>query len=742
MKKDTDYIQAVNNSTSPKSLPTLLRQVKENSISILLAQLENLFSSCDDLFFDLSSRAESNQEQNLYFESMREVRLKKNGVIACFKSEIETGFHQLASPGASKTKHQQDSNHPEHHSNLSLVQNDILEQDVAISSMSSKARANSQEALYHLTLRFDYLTPHSSVDQNNNPLDPQQICNYFANASKLLELNIKARIILLKQFDRIVTSKLASVYSSANNLLIDAGTLPKTERYKKSSPKAEQSPAQPIQPNVEFDLEELSSILALIRNQSPEQLATIIPNYTAYSANHGPAISNLELVNLLTTIQHNISPIQDSEPQLAEDLRQIIELILSNQEDNTPEKSVHQPDDDVINLVAMFFEFVLDDKSLPLPAQALISRLQIPTLKIALRDKTFFSNGKHPARQLINFIAETSIGLDDSAQHNKDRLYSLLAKITQDIIDNFTDDDSIFSEKLSELQSFSEKNEHKSKLIEKRTEQAAEGQARTKLAKLMAQKIMFEKLETSALPDAISEFLTTHWLNLLVLVHLKHGEESPEWIDAAQLIDDLIWASLRHQDTKSQQRYESIKPNLLQRISVGMNQISVTSEAANEHLASIEKTLDKLASGAHSDLLTRPLSAAQASQLGHQPGGGSKSWQDMTGVERQQARYKQLTYEYIRKAEQLPLQTWISYTDHKSGNVTRCKLSVKLEASDTYVFVNRFGFKVLEKARKDFACDMQAGRAVILNSSNIFDRAMSQVLGNLNSASSPKPEKI
>ncbi len=248
----------------------------------------------------------------------------------------------------------------------------------------------------------------------------------------------------------------------------------------------------------------------------------------------------------------------------------------------------------------------------------------------------------------------------------------------------------------------------------------------------MSQKVMFEKLESTALPEEISEFLTEHWLNLLVLSHLKHGDESHEWIDAIQLIDDLIWASQAHNDSKSLSRYEKIKPSLSSRISEGMAQISTTSEAGQECINNLEKTLDELHSSQFGDVQMRPLSTSQAESLGHTPGSGSKSWQEMTGVERQQARYMQLTYEYIRKAEQLPLQTWLSFEDNKTGKVTRCKLASRIDSSDTYVFVNRFGFKAIERQRKDFACDMQAGRVTILEKGNLFDRAMGNVLNSLN----------
>ena len=730
MKKDTDHLKAVNSPKKAAELPILLRQVKENTSSIMLAHLENLFSSCDDLFFDLSSRAASNSEQNLYFESMREVRLKKNRVIVAFKNELDSGFHSLVNSEHLSTTHTTEiTDDP---SALSLVHNDALEQDVAISSMSKKAQNNCQESLYQLNLRFDYLVPNTTVSTHNNPLDPLQLCNYFASACQLLELNIKARIILFKQFDRIVVSKLATAYSSANNLLIEAGVMPNTNDHGKKAPAAAEAPhqnSQPLQETFERDLSDLSSLLDTIRRQPPEVMANLIPNYRSYASNPGPALASSELLTLLTRIQQTMAP--PSVDQLNENLRIVIGKLLSN-EGREPERAVAQPDDDIINLVAMFFDFVLDDKNLPVPVQALISRLQIPVLKIAIKDKGFFNNSGHPARQLINSIAEASIGWDDATQPQKDKLFSLVSKITHEINDQYAENDAIFTQKLEELRTFISQTEHNSALIAKRTGQSEEGKAKTKLAKLMSQNVMYEKLSSSTLPEAISGFLTNHWLNLLIMTHLKHSDESPEWIEATQLVDDLIWASQRHSDSKSLERFEKIKPDLLERIARGMEKITDTPEAAHQVINAIEENLNVIQTDQSEQLTFRPMSAQQAKDLGHTPGGGSKAWKEMTGVERQQARYKQLTYEFIRKAEELPLDTWVAYTDTKSSKVVRCKLVKRVEQSDSYIFVNRFGFKALEKARKDFAYDMQTGNAEVLEQGQLFDRAMSNIFSNLN----------
>ena len=734
MSKEKDYLKMVESSSNAwSSLPPLVRQLKDDALTVLLNSLEDLFTNCDDLFFDLSSRAASNAEQNLYFESMRELRFKKAAVINGFKQNFDQGFLVLAQPAGRGAGQQQDTVFAE---NLTLVQNDILEQEVAISGMISKARVNCQEALYHLSTRLDYLIPKVTIDQDNNPLDPEQVCRSFARACELFDINIKAKIIIFKQFDRLVASKLIKVYSAANELLINAGVLPKISRGINKQPDGVDATTADLAAaatalgavqaaaSLQFDFSELSNLLESMRRLG----LTRLPNYSPYSSNPGPVMSNSELLTLLSLQQQQ--PMQEPIGESAQpiELRQLVQALLTRAGGETPQ-ALKQPDEDVINLVAMFFDFVLDDRNLPVPIQALISRLQIPILKVALKDKSFFNQAGHPARKLINTIADASIGWDESDQPKKDKLYNKIFEIIQIINEQYSDNEQIFAEKLTELQQFVHQEEHRTALVERRTSQAVEGQAKTQQAKTLAQQLLFSKLEKVQLPAFISEFLVEQWQQLLVLIHLKHGEESPEWLEAVQLVDDLIWASHRHEDTRSLQRLSKMKPELLQRIAYGLTKIAMTAEASQLSVRSIGEVLDQLQS--ETPVEFRQLSAEQAIALGHTPGSGSKSWQEMTALERQQARFKALTYEYIKKADALPVGTWVSYEDSRRGKILRCKLAAKIDVSDAFVFVNRFGFKVMEKSRKDFAYDMQQRRAIPLEIGALFDRAMENIVGNL-----------
>jgi len=480
---------------------------------------------------------------------------------------------------------------------LSLVQHDEIEQKVAINGMISKARSNNQEALYHLTTRLDYLSTIKRINNNNNPLDPEQICHGFADACELLDINIKAKIILYKQFDRLVISKLANVYSTANDFLINAGIIPtvthsvhkdadsKTSPVPPTTKTDETSDAGTVANQPRFDFRELSNLLSSLRALGLDR----VPNYQTYSANPGPVMSNRDILTTLSLLQ--LQHLRT--PNVTVDLREVINSILSG---TTPEKpkSVKQSDEDIINLVAMFFDFVLDDKNLPLAFQALISRLQIPILKVALRDKNFFSNNEHPARKLVNSLASASIGWDDAENNEKDRTYKSIADIVQAITESNVEDNSLFVEKLQLVQQLIKQAEHRSTLIEKRTNQAAEGEAKTRKAKYATQQLLFKQLETAQLPKVVHNFLVNQWQQLLIIIHLKHGEESAQWIDASQLVGDVIWVCHPHQDEKSRQRFNKIKADLIKRIHQGLDEAAVPSEECNRITNEIQCVIESL----------------------------------------------------------------------------------------------------------------------------------------------------
>ncbi len=57
--------------------------------------VQELFDHVDDALFELADRTAINAEQNMYFESMREVRIKRRGIEQALVRDMGEGFRCL-----------------------------------------------------------------------------------------------------------------------------------------------------------------------------------------------------------------------------------------------------------------------------------------------------------------------------------------------------------------------------------------------------------------------------------------------------------------------------------------------------------------------------------------------------------------------------------------------------------------------------------------------------------------------
>ncbi len=747
----TSHLELVkgNNDKKKVNSPGVLKHIEDESLSASRQLMEHMFSATDDLFYELSKRASSNNEQNLYFESMREIRVKKEGLIGAFMQKLSSSFEDLVTPGPAAPQPVRPD--PNEEVNLSIVEGDDLEIELALKNMSNRARESYKNEIYELSIRLDHLLLQVAVDENNNPLDPQQIAKAFVlSCLDQLKISIKTRLILFKLFEKHVLKQLGHIYSDANQLLIETGILPKVPKSLRKnagteSPEAEAAPSNNDMPTPETEIpsdpsspaphfphqertislspEMLASLMTAIRGTSQGQGK--VPYYS-YSNNPGPALTTTDLASVLTSKQPVVDhKIARSEPKVV--LRDLVNELLAKNNPATP-NSLEQTDEDTINLVAMFFDKILEDPDLPLVVQSLICRLQIPILKVALKDKTFLSDNDHAARQLINTITRAGIQFDNSKPLERDPLYRAIVDGIQTINRQYTLDDTVFSQVESELEGLMQKETRKSTIVENRTTQTEMGKAKIRNAKTFAQTTLFDKLKDEKLPSTISEFLTNTWLQVLVITYIKDGKEGALWVENEQLVSDLVWLCKSHSDERSKARAQRLKPEILNRIEKGLELAIDNASTRASRIEQIEVTIDQLVVTSESPTVTfRALDDEQKENLGRADG-AEKSWDEMTALERQQSKYEELSSKYYVEAKDIAEGAWVEYQE-ENGKVNRCKLSKKIDA-DTYLFVNRFGFKTLERSRRQFAYDMQFKKAKILDSTPIFDRVLDGIISH------------
>lgn len=571
-------------------LPAPMHSLRDKARQQLQGLLRDLFDKVDDAMFELADKANNNHEQNLYFDSMREVRLRRRAMEATFFRAIDIRFAQLLDHNAYRDELPFDSKEFSL-DDLSLVKNDDLEEMVAIDGMINKANEQFAEQIQHLTLRIDHLVP-IKVYQKNNPLGVDVICNAFNDASKNLHIDVKAKLVLFKLFDNMVMTKLGILFQALNQLLIDTNILPSLKqapRAKRPSGPQEyygagissEYSSEGVRQSSATGVAGSSSNTNGYDEQTNQVLHTLRDLLGSRSQNRGQRaggeeIATQDLVNILSQAQHqnSINSAQFISGGNHLNVRDLLQELLRSHEQKP--QAINQVDDDVINLVSMMFDFILDDRNLAAPMKALIGRLQIPMVKVAIADKTFFSKGGHPARRLLNEMAMAALGWQESSDENqrKDSLYNKMEATVQSILSDFEADIGIFNNLLTDFRAFLEKDKRRAQILEQRTIDAEDGKAKSERARAQVDSILNRLTSGHDLPAPAQKLLRDAWGNVLFITWLKQGGESAEWQMAIRTAQQLVWSLTAPMSKENRQGLLKLVPELLQKLRDGLESIS------------------------------------------------------------------------------------------------------------------------------------------------------------------------
>ena len=208
-------------SSSSGRLPVALTQLRDKAAQQLKLAMQALFDNADDTLFQMADRALTNAEQNAFFEAMRDLRLNRKSIERGFLQQLFASFSSLTQYEIARAP-QLDAVPSE---GLSLIQNDELEETVAVDAMVAKVMSRDSVPLGHLTTRINTLVS-KKIDDQSNPLGPRNLCEAFAASCQRLGVEIKIKLIILKLFEKYVITDLDQLYAEANQLLVQAGVLP------------------------------------------------------------------------------------------------------------------------------------------------------------------------------------------------------------------------------------------------------------------------------------------------------------------------------------------------------------------------------------------------------------------------------------------------------------------------------------------------------------------------------------
>ena len=720
-------------------LPTEIVRIRDTVVAGLGDLLQGAFDAVDDSLFELANNARSNNEQNRYFEAMREIRIKRKGVEKHFQNVVGQLFSHPPQGGAPVAE--DTSSASASADTLALVGDDDLEEQVALNAMITKSKVHFQGPLLQLQARFSEIYPNVNKEVPVNPMAPEHLCSAFVEAIQALEIQIRERLILLKQFDRYVVSNLGMLLDEANRILVQAGVIPNFRYHGKAGTqhdKSGKSPAVTGEPGSENSdavaasagsqghhegamFEQIRQMLASRRTSTGRILSSSDPD--------AHVIGGAELISLLSALPQqtddvkNRNNLSEGRPAMV-DMQSVVEHLLSQTGTTADGKkpALNEMDEDLINLVSMLFEFILDDYNLSAPVQVLISRLQIPILKVVIKDKTFFSKATHPARRLLNSLARAGIGWSDSNEKARDTLYDQIHSIVARILNDFDGDISLFETLGEEFEQFLARETRKSSLVEQRTRESERGRIKSQKAQETVDQLLQSKLARYKLQEPVRNILLNGWSRVMFLAYLRDDIEH-RWVQTVRVVDDLIWCLHPHQEDEERDQWVRVVPGLLKSLRSGLEEVSYNSSKLDEMMVNLKHELTE---------------AFRANALMEAMGDSPEPEQEealtapQTAIERQQELENAAIADYVAQIDQIEIGNWVEFS-LVNGASFRCKLSAIIEEAECFVFVNRMGLKVIEKTRSELAHELRRGRLTVLEQGALIDRALDAVVGSLRS---------
>lgn len=748
-------------------LGELLHAVRATALKRLQGLVATLFENIDDALFDLAEKAENNAIQTQYFDGMREVRKKRQLVERVFQEQLGRLFNDFANgklqankPDATKAEGD----------GLSLVEDSELEESLAIASAVAKNESRLARPLYALNQRLSVLRGGAKVDDATNPIGPAQLCQGFRVAMRELELNLQAQLIVYKLFDRYVLVGLDQLYEELGTQLIQAGVLPQIRHVAASGSRGSRPPATapPGAPPTDgdtaaesgrsytaqydpvaaqFQVELYNTVRGLLANRRAampqgEGAADFAPGMAV------PYIAPTDLLSALTLLQNQTWAAQSSASSAADAaqaVQQIKQALLDQavKLHGNDQAHVAGADEDTIDLVGMLFEYILQDRNLPAQMQALLGRLQIPFLKAAILDKHLFAQKSHPARQLLDAMAQACMGWSEESDRDH-RLYDKVKQTVEILLKNFDDDLAIFGKERVDFEAFLDANRKRSDLAEQRAAEATRGREKLHTARRISAREILLRVEGKEMPEIVRTVLTRPWANYLVLTLLRQGEDSNEWRQALRFADEFVWSAQPKASDSERLRLKGILPALEKSLRHGLATVAYHENDVKQLMHELNAFYTNLLKG------DTP-AAAEASTIANTvaPGFDIVGTATATAAAIDSPVEEEIVLraeaadtppelgdedESLRQVKAMKVGTWVEFIGADGTTRERAKLSWISPISSKYLFVNRKGLKVADKAVQVLAIEIRRGDAVILEEVPLFDRALDAIVERLKAA--------
>jgi hypothetical protein len=521
--------------------------------------MSGMLDRVEEELLALADKAADRDARNVFLDARAKAREKRYAMEATFRQHFAEFFNrkvrgQPARGGADSGE-------------LALVAHEDLEETLAVSEMSRKLKASCEGELFALGARMGFLLERPDMDDDANPLSPATICAALKDACDQVESGVRVRMALLHQIERHAEGLLQGLYRDVNAHLVARSILPDVKPSARRSPASpardKPAPAAPAATPTPPPADLFGTLSQLLNGGAAASPAGGAQSLAA--AMGTSAAPSAAWVSELTRMHRDAV----KSPAAAALPGELPVNVLRELKGAAQAEGLGTLDAMTIDIVAMLFDYVFEDRHIPDSVKAQLGRLQIPTLKVALLDKAFFSSKTHPARRLIDALAEASIGLDDSQPRGGATL-ALVTEVVARVLDEFETDLALFESLVERVEAFIAEGRVAEEDLVARSAALIEARERQEIARAVAEEEVVCRIGTRAwVPQAVRDMLFDVWVRAFAQAHLESGRGSPAWHALAKTMDDLLWSVEPKPQPDDRKRLVAMLPAMLRELQQG-----------------------------------------------------------------------------------------------------------------------------------------------------------------------------
>lgn len=510
----------------------------------------------------------------------RQAGLNAPAVVNAFVREIATAHDELAASSRADGFGQTDGLTA---SRISLVGNDDLELEIRIGDIITRQKGNERIDRWRVQLRYMTLLDRPKMTAEDNPAGLEPLSRGLWAICMTTKVGLEQNLEILDRLEAQLQAGLPDLYRELNNLLEQRGVaLPPTRPIQRSG-------GGVVTPTATAQTGALpANALSALQNKLLERSGE--GGVSAGAADAGPVLGNAALsASTLTMLNHLMERLNTLEQ------RQIASPMGTQPDDPAPaQQSLHAINARDLDLplgksaavaldtLSLIFDAIFATPDLPDVIKSILSRLQIPLLRTAILDDTFFANTQHPARQLINRMARAACGLTPDAGRDHP-LCERLSQLADSARAAMESNESGLQPQLEELDRLIAERDQTHQLNSQPYMHLVSHHERRLNAGVLAKKWLNEQLAKCSAP-AIRDFLAAHGVRIMQDAAENGGVDGERWKASNTTIAELLWSIQPKQAPEERKRLVALVPALLKRLNSDLDQLGISTEARTPFL--------------------------------------------------------------------------------------------------------------------------------------------------------------